>query len=541
MKILLEMRPALDGHAGIPQATRLLFRGLSTVDGVKVEGLLQSSNRVIARGLPSPDSRAYRRMTLDERIHRQSRVVISARPSDRHFVLEWLSNSARSLLVPIPMVLRMLLGVKHKLGVFEGAQFPDFVWRELFARTLPAEDFPLVSSARLRVMRVPWNLTHAVALWTRRIGLPLYPQLDTSDFDVMVAETPFPGIVSRRTRLVVRYHDAIPLLMPHTIIDKSFHQAAHLRALQRNVKSGAWFACVSEATRRDLLSVFPQVGERAVTIHNMISHDYFVEASSPARIPEILRTRQNPKARAGGAIVNRPGRPLEYLLMVSTVEPRKNHLALLAAWERLRVERHPELKLVIVGSLGWHHKAIVRRFQPWLDRGDVQMLEDVPAGELRLLYAHARATVCPSFGEGFDFSGVEAMRCGGVVAASDIPVHREIYEHAAEYFNPYSTDDVAQAVARLLDPQQEGRRRALVAAGAEVSARYLPERVLPQWHRFLAGLCGAPVQDEAAPAAAGAPRRAAQVVTNIPQSPPQAASATSAATSGGSSSASNAG
>ncbi|MDR7927306.1 hypothetical protein RIE95_09980 [Acidithiobacillus thiooxidans] len=49
------------------------------------------------------------------------------------------------------------------------------------------------------------------------------------------------------------------------------------------------------------------------------------------------------------------------------------------------------------------------------------MLHSVPAEALRLLFRQAVVTVCPSVGEGFDFSGVEAMRCGGVVAASDIP------------------------------------------------------------------------------------------------------------------------
>ena len=53
MKILLEMRPALDGHAGIPQATRLLFRGLRLIDGLEAEGLIQSSGYVLAKGLPT--------------------------------------------------------------------------------------------------------------------------------------------------------------------------------------------------------------------------------------------------------------------------------------------------------------------------------------------------------------------------------------------------------------------------------------------------------------------------------------------------------
>jgi glycosyltransferase involved in cell wall biosynthesis len=77
------------------------------------------------------------------------------------------------------------------------------------------------------------------------------------------------------------------------------------------------------------------------------------------------------------------------------------------------------------------------------------------------------------------------MRCGGVVAASDIPVHREVFGAAAEYFNPYSTQDMADAITRLIDPQHSARRQGLIEQGASVSSRYLPERIVPQWQRFL--------------------------------------------------------
>ena len=52
MKVLIELRPALDGHSGIPQETRLLFRGLAALSGTEAIGLLQSSNLVIEPGLP---------------------------------------------------------------------------------------------------------------------------------------------------------------------------------------------------------------------------------------------------------------------------------------------------------------------------------------------------------------------------------------------------------------------------------------------------------------------------------------------------------
>lgn len=487
MKILLEMRPALDGHAGIPQEARLLFRGLRQVPGVDVAGLLQSSNRVLPGGLPP----SAVRWSNDRRLDRLSRVVVALQQDADRSRLERLGDALRLAMAPARSTLRTLAGLRQPLTRFDAAPFKDFVWRGLFARTLPHDDFETVTSAEYRVARLPWTALHAGGLATRRLGHALYPRLDTRGFDVMIAETPYPGRVSAPTRMVVRYHDAIPLLMPHTISDRAYHQASHYQALRRNVLDDAWFACVSDATRRDLLSVFPQAEARAVTIPNMVSHYYHPVDEGPQRVSEIFRIRRQGKLGSGGAIpaaaVITPGAP-EYLLMVSTIEPRKNHLTLLSAWERLRAGEHPNLQLVLVGMLGWNHKPILSKIRPWLARGGLHMLEDVPATELRLLYRHARVTVCPSFGEGFDFSGVEAMRCGGVVAASELPVHRDVFGDAAEYFNPYSSEDLAGAVGRLLDVDAEPRREALRAIGSEVSARYLPETVLPQWQRFLASL-----------------------------------------------------
>jgi len=100
--------------------------------------------------------------------------------------------------------------------------------------------------------------------------------------------------------------------------------------------------------------------------------------------------------------------------------------------------------------------------------------------------------VCPSFYEGFDFSGVEAMRCGGIVLSSDIQVHKDVYGAASEYFNPYSVDELEQSLARLMAPSSAARRAELVEEGARVSMQYTPERILPKWEAFLNGLVRKP-------------------------------------------------
>src|ERR1700733_8345822 len=77
LRILVEMRPALEGHAGIPQETRLLFRGLSMLDDVHVEGLLQSSERLLARGLPPSGKGWGGPIPMDRQLNRLGRVVIT--------------------------------------------------------------------------------------------------------------------------------------------------------------------------------------------------------------------------------------------------------------------------------------------------------------------------------------------------------------------------------------------------------------------------------------------------------------------------------
>jgi glycosyltransferase involved in cell wall biosynthesis len=489
LKVLLELRPTFDGHSGIPQETRLLFNGLVTMQDIEAIGLIQSSNLVVEPGLPV-DSHGQTRSLLDGvKVDRLSKVVVSLQQGPASHRFEWLRRKLLRVAVPLAIGIASLFGFKVRLGAFEPCRFKDFVWRSMFSKSLPDSDFEAVTSAAFRVLRWPWSSLHAVGVATSWIGHALYPRLATSGVDIVIAETPFPSRVSGRTRLVVRYHDAIPLLMPHTIKDRGYHRSAHFQALRRNVRDGAWFACVSEATRRDLLAVMPEVSTRSVTIPNMVSHHFYYEESPATRATEVIWSRKNRAApHEGGRDVDTEslseGR-LAYLLIVGTIEPRKNHLTLVDAWERMRLEGFARLDLVVVGSLGWDHQAIVDRFVPWLRRGGLHLLTGVPAEDLRALYRHAAVTVCPSFGEGFDFPGIEAMRCGGVVAASDLPVHRDVFGEACEYFSAYSMADLERCLRHLMDADSGERRIGLVREGARVSAQYLPENILPKWRALL--------------------------------------------------------
>ena len=492
IKTLVDLKPALDGYAGIPQETRLLFSGLRQLPQLEVKGLIQHGGRRLRPALTP----AHARLSTARRILQLSKFIVSMNERPYSSVWErWTDNVSRYAALN-NLSTRMWLGMTEPHSTFDARLFSDFIWRTFFEKTLAPEDIAKISQDDYWVVNTPRNHFHKVGLKSLSWGSrPRYPKLDTRGFEFFVAQTPFPGRVSDGTRMVVRYHDAVPVLMPHTINDKAFHQSTHFQALRSNVESGALFSCISEATRQDLLTIFPEAESRAFVIHNMVSGAYHDEDVPRTLVPQLVRNRiaelpemqpsERPKPEAEGDAEGE-GDEFEYLLMVSTLEPRKNHQLLVSAWERLKYGAFPKLKLVVVGAAGWDHAATLKAFQPWAKRGELFYLQNVPAPELRVLYRHARATICPSLAEGFDYSGVEAMTCGCPVVSSGIEVHREIYRDASLYFDPYSVEDAAQVIARVVAPEATGLRMHLVEGGRAVASQYQPVNILPQWAEFFA-------------------------------------------------------
>lgn len=497
IKVLLDLKPALDGFAGIPQESRLLFRGLRQLEAFEVEGLIQHGGRRLKGGIGENATT----LTTARRVHRLSRLAVSLYREPPKDFFEIAKTDVEGYLSQQALRLKTWMCLAMKPKLFESELFGDFLWRTLFDKTLETEDKALVTSARFRVISASRKQMFRTGVGVLKPPLlPRFPKLDTRDFDCFVAQTPFPGRVSRNTQLIIRYHDSVPLVMPHTIRDRSFHEASHFFALQDNVKSGAHICCISESTRNELLQIFPEAEPNTSVIHDIVSVAYFDEDSHKKLVFQIIRNRlakpEDTKTKKELFIPvlprelqeGRESTPFDYLLMVSTIEPRKNHALLIAAWERLRYTEYPNLKLVIVGSQGWDSKPILKAFKPWAERGELFYLSDVPAFELRVLYKHAAATICPSLAEGFDYTGIEAMQSGGITVSSKIPVHHEIYGAASEYFDPYSPENAAQTIARVIAPENTSLREKLRRHGVQIADHYRPENILPQWADFLMSL-----------------------------------------------------
>ena len=138
-------------------------------------------------------------------------------------------------------------------------------------------------------------------------------------------------------------------------------------------------------------------------------------------------------------------------LMVSTIEPRKNHAYLLEAFE-LAWATGSKARLCIVGKIGWKCDALIERIRqhPELNRR-LFMYNSLSDKSLEHAYSHATALVFPSHVEGFGLPLVEAMQRKLPAMASDIPVFREIGGDYKAYFdlaNPQSLSDLVTGMER---------------------------------------------------------------------------------------------
>ncbi|HEY5171477.1 MAG TPA: glycosyltransferase family 1 protein [Acidimicrobiia bacterium] len=148
-----------------------------------------------------------------------------------------------------------------------------------------------------------------------------------------------------------------------------------------------------------------------------------------------------------------------YLLVVGTVEPRKDHATLVAAFELVRARR-PELTLVVAGASGW----LANDAASALARPGVVVLGRVSDAELDLLYRRAEVVLSGSIYEGFGLAVLEALARGRPVVATAIPAHVELVADAARLFAPGDVDALAGEIEALLrDPsaRRELHRAAL--------------------------------------------------------------------------------
>ncbi len=253
---------------------------------------------------------------------------------------------------------------------------------------------------------------------------------------------------------VLTVHDLIFERYPehHTRRNMLFLRAA----LPRFVRAAQAVIAVSAHTKRDIIEFYGADARKIHVIHEGIDRGF-----APASNQEIERVRQ----------AYSPDRP--WLLMVGTLEPRKNHASALRAFRRLRDAGFPH-RLLIAGGQGWLFEPIRTLVDDLALVNDIVFTGYVPDADLPPLYSGADAVLMPSLYEGFGFPLLEAMACGAPVVASNTSSLPELAADAALLVAPTDDEALANAIRLLLT--QPALKEALRLRGIARAATFTWER-----------------------------------------------------------------
>ncbi|MGF6765497.1 glycosyltransferase involved in cell wall biosynthesis [Paraburkholderia sp. GAS33] len=140
--------------------------------------------------------------------------------------------------------------------------------------------------------------------------------------------------------------------------------------------------------------------------------------SSPATLAALDNTQKRPS-----------------VIMVGTVEPRKGHPQVFAAFENLW-KADENLNLIIIGKQGWKMDEFADQLRRSPELGKrLHWLHGCSDAEMRALYGASSGLIMASESEGFGLPIVEAFQANLPVLARDVPVFREVAGEHARYFS----------------------------------------------------------------------------------------------------------
>ncbi len=230
----------------------------------------------------------------------------------------------------------------------------------------------------------------------------------------------------------VLVYDLIPMMQPEFIDDRTTR--CFTRWWHDVCRTADFVECISETICRevtDWLKQHPVPRQRGALECGWVHLGCDLDGDSPGgEVRPELRQALDGKAPA--------------FLMVGSVNPRKNHLFAIDAFERLWAEGS-EARLVIVGNDGWmteDFRGRVRGHSEWNRR--LFWFKKVTDAELDFAYRNAKALLTASQAEGFNLPIVEALQRGCRVLASDLSVHREVGGRWAKYFSLSSPESLSR-------------------------------------------------------------------------------------------------
>jgi glycosyltransferase involved in cell wall biosynthesis len=263
--------------------------------------------------------------------------------------------------------------------------------------------------------------------WTLPFDVVLHRKYDAMLFFNFVS---YP--VSKRTKVITTIHDLSYL--HHKEYVSPANQAWLEKFVPKSIRRADKFIAVSENTKREIVEHYKVDPAKIAVITPAVDHEMF-KPSGEAEITEA-------KKKFG---ITKP-----YILSVGTLEPRKNLLGVLTAFEALPEETKQNYALVLAGGKGWLDGEIHDKFEALAKQYEVIKTGYVEDADLPALYSGAELFAYPSFYEGFGIPPLEAMACGTPVITANNSSLPEVVGDAAITIDARDTPGLTEHIQRVL-------------------------------------------------------------------------------------------
>ncbi len=272
--------------------------------------------------------------------------------------------------------------------------------------------------------------------WTR-ITLPWALYRDKSKPDLFFSPTHYIPRFSPVKRVVTIF-DLSFIHFPQMFEKRDLWQLTNWTKF--SVQNADHIITISDFSKKDIIEQYGVDKNRITVAYPGYDDEKFKIQNSKFKIEEVKK-----KYKTGD----------NYIIYIGTIQPRKNLVRLIEA-----VSRIEGIKLVIVGKTkgegreGWMYEETLNASKNFGIGDRVLFVGYVPTNELPYLVSGAEAFILPSLWEGFGIPVLEAMACGIPVLVSNVSSLPEIVGNAGLTFDPYSMDQIEQAVRTVISDKK---------------------------------------------------------------------------------------
>jgi len=329
----------------------------------------------------------------------------------------------------------------------------------LLSELLPLEpkiNFKLFYNAYQKVqLNYPWLSLNNVQLKDFRIPNRLFfmaaryahqPKIDKllGGFDLYFNPHFFTAPLSVGSKKIITFHDLSFERYPGFFSRRKRLWQRFLMAAQQEAKKADKIIAVSQSTKDDLINLYGLEPGKIRVIYSGVGKQFRPIKNGSVALKLTAQSTVKLKKK-----YNLPDR---FVLYFGTIEPRKNLIGLIKAFELLKRQgkRGSQIKLVIAGTNGWLYKDILKTAQESKYRRDIIFTGFIEDKDKPYLYNLAELFVYPSFFEGFGFPPLEAMACGLPTIVSHTSSLPEVVGQGALMIDPYNIDELAWAMEMAL-------------------------------------------------------------------------------------------